>query len=167
MPTLTVVFDDKVIIKDSVALHFEGDGADRFDAVVATEGDSGSHAIQWDGTTGNLEHKDGTPHTDIDAARIAPYVTLFDTEMETLRQAEKTAFLALDAEALAREERDRLISQTDWWVLPDRTPTQAQLDYRQALRDLPTSDSWNPTLTWDDDTWTGSLTGVTWPTKPE
>jgi hypothetical protein len=24
---------------------------------------------------------------------------------------------------LLREERDRLIAETDWWVLPDRTPT--------------------------------------------
>ena len=38
---------------------------------------------------------------------------------------------------LLRIERDRLIAETDWWVLPDRTPTSEQLAYRQALRDLP------------------------------
>ena len=53
---------------------------------------------------------------------------------------------------LLREERNRLIAQTDWWVLPDRTATQAQLDYRQALRDI-------------TDTYT-SLDNVVWPTKP-
>jgi hypothetical protein len=52
-----------------------------------------------------------------------------------------------------RKERDYLISLTDWWVLPDRTPTQAQLDYRQALRDI-------------TDTYT-SLDDVVWPVKPE
>ena len=36
-----------------------------------------------------------------------------------------------------REERDRELSETDWWVMPDRTTTDAQKAYRQFLRDLP------------------------------
>ena len=59
-----------------------------------------------------------------------------------------------------REERNQKLAETDWWVLPDRTPTQVQLDYRTALRDLPSTAS--PSL--DED---GNLTGVEWPTKPE
>lgn len=59
-----------------------------------------------------------------------------------------------------RIQRDQLLSATDWWVLPDRTPTQAQLDYRQALRDLPA----NCTPALDE---TGNLTGVEWPVKPQ
>ena len=51
-----------------------------------------------------------------------------------------------------REERNRLLAETDWWVLPDRTATQAQRDYRQALRDI-------------TNTYT-SLDTVVWPTKP-
>ena len=62
---------------------------------------------------------------------------------------------------LLRLERDRKIAATDWWVLPDRTPTQAQLDYRQALRDLP---SHSPNAALDEQ---GNLINVTWPTKPE
>jgi len=54
---------------------------------------------------------------------------------------------------LLREERNKLIAETDWWVLPDQATTQAQLDYRQALRDI-------------TNTYT-SLTDVVWPTKPE
>lgn len=52
-----------------------------------------------------------------------------------------------------RAERDRLLAETDWWVLPDRTATTEQLAYRQTLRDLPanTTDPANPV----------------WPTKPE
>ena len=52
-----------------------------------------------------------------------------------------------------RLERNKLLAETDWWVLPDRTPTQAQLDYRQALRDI-------------TDTYT-SINDVVWPVKPE
>jgi len=60
-----------------------------------------------------------------------------------------------------RIERDRLIAETDWWVLPDRTPTQAQLDYRQALRDLP--DTSSPVL---DGTNRIGISDVDWPVKP-
>ena len=61
---------------------------------------------------------------------------------------------------LLRLERNQLLTETDWWCVSDRNPTQAQLDYRTALRDLPSTAS--PSL--DED---GNLTGVTWPTKPE
>jgi hypothetical protein len=62
---------------------------------------------------------------------------------------------------LLRQQRNQLLSATDWWVLPDRTATQAQLDYRQALRDLPTN---SPNAALDEQ---GNLINVTWPTKPE
>ena len=61
---------------------------------------------------------------------------------------------------LLRNERDRLIAETDWWVLP-RTPTDEQLAYRQALRDLPSTAT--PVL---DNTTRLGISGVTWPTKP-
>jgi hypothetical protein len=61
---------------------------------------------------------------------------------------------------LLRIERNKLLQQTDWWVLPDRTATPAQLAYRQALRDLPA----NSTPTLDEN---GNLTGVEWPVYSE
>ena len=61
---------------------------------------------------------------------------------------------------LLRLKRDRLLSATDWWCVSDRTATQTQLDYRQALRDLPATAT--PAL--DE---TGNLTGVEWPTPPQ
>lgn len=60
---------------------------------------------------------------------------------------------------LLRLERNLKLSETDWWCASDRNPTQAQLDYRTALRNLPSTAS--PSL--DEN---GNLTGVTWPTKP-
>ncbi len=67
----------------------------------------------------------------------------------------------LDAEPMIRlrHERDRKLSETDWWVLPDKTASQEQKNYRQALRDLPSTTE--PQL--DEN---GQLTNVTWPTKP-
>ena len=51
-----------------------------------------------------------------------------------------------------RAERNQRLANTDWWVMPDRTATQAQLDYRQALRDI-------------TNTYT-SLDDVVWPQEP-
>jgi len=50
-----------------------------------------------------------------------------------------------------RYERDTLIAKTDVWALPDRTMSQAQIDYRQALRDITTESDPND---------------ITWPEKP-
>ena len=53
-----------------------------------------------------------------------------------------------------REERNRRLSETDWWALADQPAmTDAQVSYRTALRNLPanTTDPTNPV----------------WPTKPE
>jgi len=55
-------------------------------------------------------------------------------------------------EAEVRQKRNDLLSSTDWWASSDLTMTQAQIDYRQSLRDI-TDQSGFP--------------NVTWPTKPE
>lgn len=61
---------------------------------------------------------------------------------------------------LLRGIRNKMLLKTDWWVLPDRTATAAQLAYRQALRDLPA----NSTPALDEN---GNLTGVEWPVYSE
>ena len=63
---------------------------------------------------------------------------------------------------LLRIERDKKIALTDWRVLPDQTPSDDWINYRQALRDLPASAS--PKL---DSNYELDLTSVTWPTEPE
>jgi len=52
-----------------------------------------------------------------------------------------------------REKRNLQLADTDWWAVSDRTMTDEERTYRQALRDLPanTADPANPV----------------WPTKPE
>jgi len=75
-------------------------------------------------------------------------------------QAKIAELTAAEPLRLLRIERDRLLQQTDWWVLPDRTATPAQLAYRQALRDLPA----NSTPALDEN---GNLTGVEWPVYSE
>ena len=52
-----------------------------------------------------------------------------------------------------RQERDRLIAETDYWALSDQTISSEQSAYRQALRDVPQD--------FDDPS------DVVWPTFPK
>ena len=59
-----------------------------------------------------------------------------------------------DRQALdVRNQRERLLSETDWMALSDNTMTPAWASYRQALRDITGQ--------------AGFPYEVIWPTKPE
>ena len=76
--------------------------------------------------------------------------------------ADKIAELdASEPMRLLRIERNKKIALTDWRVLPDQTPSDDWINYRQALRDLPASAT--PKL---DSNYDLDLTSVTWPTEP-
>ena len=66
--------------------------------------------------------------------------------------AKKTELVNAEPMRLLREERDRKLAETGWWAMRDRTMTDAQTTYRQALRDVPANYT--------------SLDDVVWPTKP-
>lgn len=68
-----------------------------------------------------------------------------------------------DAMTRLREERDALLSASDWMVVPDRTTSEDELAYRQALRDLPANYP-NAYLTWDESSRNYVWANVTWPT---
>ena len=54
--------------------------------------------------------------------------------------ADKIAELdAAEPMRLLRIERNKKIAETDWRMLPDQTPSDDWINYRQALRDLPAS----------------------------
>ena len=82
-------------------------------------------------------------------------------EFWTVDASAKTVTHDVDAEAAAilssnwatlREERDRLLVETDWYAYSDVTMPNDMKTYRKALRDLPAN--------------TADPTDVTWPTKP-
>ena len=79
-----------------------------------------------------------------------------DAELGTKAEQEAAYQQQLDDSAAERNrnERDRLIAETDWWASSDLTMTAEQTAYRQALRDITTHANW-PHLGEDD-----------WPTKP-
>ena len=96
-----------------------------------------------------IDNDDGTT-TCYDAS---DNVVSFSDAEETAINAKDTELLNADNLRLLRIKRDELLSKTDHWMLSDTTTaTQAQLDYRQSLRDI-------------TNTYT-SLDTVVWPTKP-
>ena len=60
-----------------------------------------------------------------------------------------------------REQRTRILQESDWMANSDVTMSDAWRTYRQALRDLPAN---SPNVALDEQ---GNLINVTWPTKPE
>jgi len=59
-----------------------------------------------------------------------------------------------------RIERNQLLAQSDWMANSDVTMSEEWRVYRQALRDLPNTQT--PSL--DEN---GQLTNITWPEKPQ
>lgn len=70
----------------------------------------------------------------------------------TQAKAKYDELVAAEPMSELRLERNRKLAETDWWASSDLTMTQAQTDYRQALRDITNSYT--------------SLEDVVWPTKP-
>ena len=73
-------------------------------------------------------------------------VDLTSEEIESRKLTDEQAWISL------RLTRNFKLAETDWWASSDLTMSDAQEDYRKALRDLPanTSDPKSPT----------------WPSKP-
>ena len=88
-----------------------------------------------------------------------------DSGQQPSKEEVEAKLIELDAAEpmrLLRIERDKKIALTDWRVLPDQTPSDDWVNYRQALRDLPASAS--PKLNSDYEL---DFSSFTWPTEPE
>ena len=80
----------------------------------------------------------------------------FTAEEEAARDAEEKAWNdGADARAMValRQERNRLLSETDHLALADQTLSDEMRSYRQSLRDMPATSASDPA-------------NPTWPTKP-
>ena len=77
---------------------------------------------------------------------------------ETARDNEEAAWAAGEngrSLASMREDRNRLLAETDFYALSDVTMADAMTTYRQDLRDLPSGK-----------TTKAHVDAATWPTKP-
>ena len=84
---------------------------------------------------------------------IGPVFT--DNEEATAAEQEAAYIARIDAEAAkaVRTTRDAKLAETDWRFRSDMNPSQAWIDYCQALRDVPAQ--------------AGFPYDITWPSKPE
>ena len=93
----------------------------------------------------------------LDSSTTKPTETEINNKISELDSAEPMRLL--------REERNQLLSETDWMVTRSIETGVAMSNdwktYRQALRDLPASST--PTL---DANYELDLSSVTWPTEP-
>ena len=129
---LTIIPNDKVVIKDGLALH----GLNFTLANI--------RAIQWYGNKGEVEYLDGSPNEVIDD--ITPYQSIIDvynTEKARLEaEAIEAAKLTWDK---IRATRDVLLEESDWTQLLDAPidaiKQESFVAYRQDLRDVPQTHS--------------------------
>ena len=114
-----------------------------------------THALQSlkPGARWVLRGEDYTGLEWLDSEQTQPTETEIYSKISELDNAEPMRLL--------RIERDKKIALTDWRVLPDQTPTDDWINYRQALRDLPASAS--PKLGSD---YKLDFSSFTWPTEP-
>ena len=89
----------------------------------------------------------------LDSSQTKPTETEINSKISSLDSVEPMRLL--------RIERDKKIALTDWRVLPDQSPSDDWINYRQALRDLPASAT--PKLGSDYEL---DFSSFTWPTEP-
>ena len=129
---LTIIPNDKVVIKDGLAFH----GLNFTLANI--------RAIQWYGNKGEVEYLDGSPNAVIDD--ITPYqsiVDIYNAEKAKL-EAEKIEAAKLTWDKI-RGVRDTDLQDSDWTQLLDAPIDAAKqaewATYRQGLRDVPQTHS--------------------------
>ena len=62
--------------------------------------------------------------------------------------ADELALQELQKAGDIRRKRNERLAETDWWAVQDRTMTQAEKDYRQALRDITDQPTFPDSVVW-------------------
>ena len=135
-----IVKEDKMVMIDGEGMNFDLDLP------------SNVWAIQWNGTTGEIEFNDGTPNEAItDFSAYQSIVDAYNAEKLRLQTIEDNKLVGF---AGLRRVRNSLLKDSDYTMLPDYTGTDTSewVTYRQALRDLP--DGYEP------------VANATYPVKP-
>ncbi|WP_018868271.1 MULTISPECIES: tail fiber assembly protein [unclassified Thioalkalivibrio] len=117
-------------------------------------------ALHWDGSSGevefiNCQERCNEPLEDTSIAEDC--LQAFFDEKERIAEETRQAFQERkNSWEYVRENRDDILKETDWMVLPDSPLNETALAelkaYRQALRDIPST--------------FGSPAAVEWPEKP-
>lgn len=146
MTTLSIIAGDKTVIKDGTACP----------NLKLSWLPSNVWAVQWDGSKGEVEYNDDTPNSTLSELGIyAQGIVEFDDNIATSEETVRKGFVMSPITAL-RTERDGKLTESDWTQLSDAKLTDSKkaewVTYRQALRDLPATES--------------DPSNPTWPTQP-
>ena len=133
---LSIIKDDKIVTKDLVSVA----------VADVSYIPSNVHAVQWDGSKGEVEYNDGTPNLEISELGIYEQAsTDHQTAIDAQEASKKAEEDAVDWSELFRRIRDEKLLETDWTRLDDVTLVADKkvewATYRQALRDLPATKS--------------------------
>tara|TARA_B100000131_G_scaffold224717_1_gene216324 strand:- start:1399 stop:1896 length:498 start_codon:yes stop_codon:yes gene_type:complete len=108
---------------------------------------SGVHAVQWDGSSGEVEYNDGSPNVGITSLGVyEAAVTHHETErlrLAAIEAAEQAQLANKDWDNEFRRQRRFLLEDCDWTQANDSPLSTSKktewATYRQVLRDLPSN----------------------------
>ena len=107
-----------------------------------------TNVVEWNGDLSIWSPPEGTI-----AVLAEKFVGIGDSYINHTFTSTNIVGLGYDQEWIdVRATRNQLLAETDWWASSDLTMSKARKEYRQALRDLPSTVS--------------SPEEVTWPIKP-
>lgn len=150
--SVTVFVEDKWIEVDGVSVDFENG----FNLIPEH---AGLWALHWKDGKGEYQFGDPPLNYFFDKSQyskfVAPYVRQWESE-KTRQEAEFEAEWNKpeNVEDRARKERNRLLEETDYVLMPDYPLTEEQraawTAYRQSLRDLPEQEGWPMSIIWPE-----------------
>ena len=170
---LSVVFVDKIITIDNISVIFEDERKLIFDSLVEELGHSNFWAIQWNGSSGEIEYNDGKSNTFFeDESLLLPYVNLHNEEINLITNESVKDLLDQDPVIFAKERRKTKFARWNWLIerasSGGKPLSQEWKDWFQTLRDLPDDPkNWNPSLEWDEEKQMVVVVGVNWPKRPD
>ena len=108
---------------------------------------SNVHAVQWNGSSGEVEYTDGSPNVGITSLGVyAPAVTHHETErlrLAAIEVAEQAQLADKDWDNEFRRQRRFVLEDCDWTQANDSPLSSSKktewATYRQVLRDLPSN----------------------------
>ena len=143
---LTVIPDDRFISVDGQGLVFDYPAA------------ANIHAIQWHNGSGHVEFSDGlTPNLIIQGQEdyekyVCPYVQMWEEIYHNVTTAEQYSDTPEEKASVIRQQRDDLLSETDYLMMPDYPMSELAREnlkvYRQALRDVPEQPGFPNSVVW-------------------
>ena len=143
---VTVIPEDKIILVNGEGFVFDFPIPENL------------RALQWHDSAGHIEYTDGQPNrpltsADYDAV-VAPFVALWQAEYDRLEEERNRPLTPEKKAELIRQQRNALLSATDYLMMPDYPMDEAAREslgaYRQALRDIPEQPGFPDDVSWPE-----------------